>query len=252
MKSQRSATSRPLSKLSRFLLAVLALKICVLGAVLFEYALPQLSLLSSFKAEAAIAAEEPAPAAPAAPPVAVAPSTAGGAPAPGGLHASSGVSEAPAGAEPGRTLPPISASPGQTQTTAVASTDANATEPSLSRDALALRQEELARKEQELRALEADISDKLEQMQVLDGRLQGMMRQADETNDAKFRHTVDVLSNMKAKQAAAVLSTLEERIAVRVLAGMRGRQAGEILTFVDPVKAARLTESLVRMQLPYE
>ena len=57
---------------------------------------------------------------------------------------------------------------------------------------------------------------------------------------------------MKAKQAAAVLETLDPKIAVKVLAGMRGRQAGEILTFVKPERAAQLTESLARMQLPLE
>jgi len=120
------------------------------------------------------------------------------------------------------------------------------------RDILARRQEDLARKEQELRVLESELSDRLERMQMLENRLATMLRDAEETNDAKFRHLVDVLSNMKARQAAAVLETLDPKISVRVLAGMRGRQAGEILTFVRPEIAARLSESLARMQLPLE
>jgi flagellar motility protein MotE (MotC chaperone) len=79
-----------------------------------------------------------------------------------------------------------------------------------------------------------------------------MIKDAEESKDAKFRHLVDVLSNMKSKQAAAVLETLDPKIAVRVLAGMRGRQAGDILTFVKPEIAAHLTEALARMQLPLE
>ena len=65
-------------------------------------------------------------------------------------------------------------------------------------------------------------------------------------------HLIDVYSNMKAKQAASVLETLDERIAVKILAGMRGRQAGEILTYVNPQKAARLSESLTKMQMPLQ
>ncbi len=120
------------------------------------------------------------------------------------------------------------------------------------RDSLARRQEDLARKEQELRLLEGELGNKLEQMQMLENRLSLMMKEAEGTKDAKFRHMVDMLSNMKSKQAAAVLETLDPKIAVRVLAGMRGRQAGEILTFVKPEIAAKLTESLARMQLPLE
>jgi flagellar motility protein MotE (MotC chaperone) len=120
------------------------------------------------------------------------------------------------------------------------------------RDSLARRQEDLSRKEQELRVLESELASRLEKMKLLENRLASMIKDADETKDAKFRHLVDVLSNMKAKQAAAVLETLDPKIAVRVLAGMRGRQAGEILTYVKPEIAAHLTESLTRMQLPLE
>jgi flagellar motility protein MotE (MotC chaperone) len=117
---------------------------------------------------------------------------------------------------------------------------------------MARKQEELARKDQELRMLDSDISAKLEQMQMLENRLSAMIKDAENTRDAKFRHLVDVLSNMKARQAAAVLETLDQKIAVNVLAGMRGRQAGEILSFVRPEVAAHLAEALARMQLPFE
>ena len=114
------------------------------------------------------------------------------------------------------------------------------------------RQAELARKEQDLKTLEKDLDERLASLQELEVRLKAMLKEAEETKSAKFRHLVDVLSNMKAKQAASVLETLDEKIAVKVLSGMRGRQAGEILTFVAAAKAARLSESLARVQLPFE
>lgn len=122
----------------------------------------------------------------------------------------------------------------------------------ISREATQRRQEELARKEQDLKTLEKDLDDRLLRLQDLEVRLQTMLKEAEEVENAKFRHLVDVFSNMKAKQAAGVLETLDEKIAVKVLAGMRGRQAGEILTFINPIKAARLSESLTRVQLPFE
>ena len=119
-------------------------------------------------------------------------------------------------------------------------------------EALNRRQEELARKEQDLKNIENALEARLQQMQGLEMRLQIMLKDAEATKDAKYQHLVDVLSNMKARQAATVIETLDEKIAVRILAGMRGRVAGEILTYADPVKAARLTESLTRMQMPFE
>ena len=122
----------------------------------------------------------------------------------------------------------------------------------LDRESLIRRQDELSRKEEELKILEQEITQKIEDLNVLETRLQIMMREAEGTRDEKLRHLVDVLSNMKARQAAAVLETLELRIGVKILANMRGRQAGEILTFVDPQKAAGLAEALSRMQMPLE
>lgn len=122
----------------------------------------------------------------------------------------------------------------------------------LTREAMQRRQEELTRKEQDLKTLEQDLDERLLRLQELEVRLKAMLKDAEEAKSAKFRHLVDVLSNMKAKQAASVLETLDEKIAVKVLSGMRGRQAGEILTFVNAGKAARLSESLARVQLPFE
>lgn len=119
-------------------------------------------------------------------------------------------------------------------------------------DVLNRKQDDLNRREQELKGLEQQVDAKLAQMQDLEARIKTMLKDAQGMKDEKLRHLVDVYTNMKAKQAAAVLETLDEKIAVRILAGMRGRQAGEILTFVQAEKAAKLSEALTRMQLPLE
>jgi flagellar motility protein MotE (MotC chaperone) len=159
--------------------------------------------------------------------------------------AAPGVIPVPQTPEPARSLPPI-ASPGGADNAAP-----TALQPDL-KNAVAKRQEDLARKEQELRVLEGELNSRLERMQILENRLSGMIKEAEGTQDAKFRHLVDMLSNMKAKQAAAVLETLDQKVSVKVLAVMRGRQAGEILTYVRPQVAAQLTEALARMQLPLQ
>jgi len=122
----------------------------------------------------------------------------------------------------------------------------------LDHKALQKRQEDLDRREQSLKALEKELDAKLTRLQELEAGLGRMIEKADALKDKKLKHLVDVYSNMKAKQAAEVLQTLDEKIAVKILAGMRGRTAGEILTFVNAEKAARLSEALTKMQAPFQ
>ncbi|TVQ98913.1 MAG: hypothetical protein EA399_08990 [Desulfovibrionales bacterium] len=114
------------------------------------------------------------------------------------------------------------------------------------------RQEEVQRQEQTLRALESELDAKLDRLQALETRIQGMIEEADVLKDRKIRHLVDVYSNMKPREAARALEALEEPVAVKILSGMRGRNAGEVLSFVDSERAARLTEALTRMHVPLQ
>jgi flagellar motility protein MotE (MotC chaperone) len=110
------------------------------------------------------------------------------------------------------------------------------------------RQLALDKKEAELKALEMELDEKLEKLKAMEVRMQALIDSAGSIQAEKMQHLVDVYSNMKPKQAAQVLETLEETIAVRILAGMSGRKAGEILSSVRPDQAARLSEALTRLQ----
>ncbi len=110
------------------------------------------------------------------------------------------------------------------------------------------REQALAKKEAELQALEAQVDEKLTTLRELEIRMQNLIDSADSIQDEKMVHLIDVYSNMKPKQAALVLQTLEEPIAVRILAGMSGRKAGEILSSVRADRAAALSAALTRLQ----
>ncbi len=114
------------------------------------------------------------------------------------------------------------------------------------------RKEELDRREQAITELETKLDQRVKELAALEANLKTMLDQAQKTKDEKLKHLIDVYTNMKPKQAAEVLETLDERIAVKILAGMKGRQAGEILTGVSAKKAATLSEALTRLQLPPE
>jgi flagellar motility protein MotE (MotC chaperone) len=257
-KQRPCATSLPPSRLCRLLILTFVVKLTVLGMIICEPGLPD---FFPSDGTAVAATEQGAAATPSLEATlpdagmsgsAPAPASAQTPPAPGTPLAVPGVSTPAVPEENNRALPFIQTPPRQAgPAVGNATQNASALAPD-ARDALARRQEDLARKEQELRVLERELAERLERMQILENRLAEMIKDAEQAGDAKFRHLVDVLSNMKAKQAAAVLETLDPKIAVRVLAGMRGRQAGEILTFVKPEIAAKLTEALARMQLPLQ
>jgi flagellar motility protein MotE (MotC chaperone) len=124
----------------------------------------------------------------------------------------------------------------------------NATESQENLQDLNAREQALARKEVELRDLEAQVDEKLTRLRELEIRMQNLIDSAGSIQDEKMAHLIDVYSNMKPKQAAAVLQTLEEPIAVRILAGMSGRKAGEILSSVRADRAAELSAALTRLQ----
>jgi flagellar motility protein MotE (MotC chaperone) len=125
---------------------------------------------------------------------------------------------------------------------------------SLSEEWARLRDKErsLIRREQDLKQLEQSIDRKLALIGEQQADLKRLLDTVEEVRDSKLKHLVDVYSNMKSKQAAEVLETLDETIAVKILAGMRGRTAGEILSFVNAQKAARLSSQLTHMQIPGE
>ena len=116
---------------------------------------------------------------------------------------------------------------------------------------LKAKQEELERREQALEQLEKELDAKLEELGKMQADIKAMLEEAEVLQDKKIKHLVEVYSNMKAQQAANTLTNLNQDIAVKILAGMRGRQAGEILTYVEPAKAAKLSEALTRMQTPF-
>jgi flagellar motility protein MotE (MotC chaperone) len=114
------------------------------------------------------------------------------------------------------------------------------------------REQLLDRREQDLKALEQRVDRKLAELREMESSVQKMLEEAQSVKDARIKHLIGVYSNMKPKEAAKVLETLDQDIAVKILSGMQGRTAGEILSFVDTERAAVLTETLTNLQVPFK
>ncbi|MDQ7032184.1 MAG: MotE family protein [Desulfonauticus sp.] len=116
---------------------------------------------------------------------------------------------------------------------------------------LKAKEKELAEKEASLKELEAHLEAKLKELKTIQAQIKKMLDEANVLKNKRVQHLVKVYSNMKPKQAAQVIESLDEKLAVKILAGMRGRQAGAILSYVSPKKAAKLSEELTKLQVPF-
>lgn len=121
--------------------------------------------------------------------------------------------------------------------------------PFVSRDSSAQKQAELNRREQELLALQQQMESRMEELNSLENRLQGMLQDANNTQESKFKQLVDMYANMKPRQAAQALTSMDETIAVKILTGMKSKQSGEILSYMNPTHSARLSEVMSKMQM---
>jgi flagellar motility protein MotE (MotC chaperone) len=115
-----------------------------------------------------------------------------------------------------------------------------------------IKQQELTRREQDVLMLKQQMEARLQELQSAEKKVQGMLKEAHGVHEQKIKHLITAYTNMKPKQAALALESLDERLAVRILAGMNPKQAGEMLTYANPKTVAKLTELLARMQLPGE
>jgi len=114
------------------------------------------------------------------------------------------------------------------------------------------REDELAAKERALASMEKSIDDKLAELKRSEATLKGLLDQADVLKDARIKRQVDTYMAMKPKQAAEVLSNMDQDLAVKILTGMKPKVAGEIMTYVKTPKAAKLTEAMTKVRAPLQ
>lgn len=110
--------------------------------------------------------------------------------------------------------------------------------------------QELARQQQDVLILRQQMDQRLKDLEAAEKKMKDMIREAKDLEDKKIRNLIQMYANMKPRTAAQALENMEERVAIRILSGMAPKQSGEILTYTDPGKTAKLTELLTRMRMP--
>lgn len=115
---------------------------------------------------------------------------------------------------------------------------------SVRREALDNRQKDLDLRENLVKAAEARIDKKIAEMKELQANIEGMLKQVDRQDEEKLKSLVKIYENMKPKDAANILSTLELPIQLGVLGHMKEAKVAPILSAMDIQQAKLVTDAM--------
>jgi flagellar motility protein MotE (MotC chaperone) len=110
------------------------------------------------------------------------------------------------------------------------------------RTSLDALKQEIEEKIVELTELQKKIEDDLNQKAALASQQE---KKIDEAELQKIKQLVKVYSSMKPKNAAAIVDKMDMNVVFQVFSNMKGEQVGEILSYVNQERAAKISEWLV-------
>ena len=109
---------------------------------------------------------------------------------------------------------------------------------------LVKREQWLTQREKQLQQQMRHFEERLTKLATLRKEIEALLQEKEAFEEKRFEHLVKVYEGMKPQEAASLLQRLQEDTAVRLLYRMREKKAGQILSFVKPEIAAKLSERL--------
>jgi len=108
---------------------------------------------------------------------------------------------------------------------------------------------------QQLEELKKEINAKLERLTQVQKEVQKKIEEQKaliiekknvekENGEKHFQHLLKIYSSMPSKKSAALISNLDMDITIKLLSQMKGENVGQILGYIKPEKAARISERL--------
>jgi flagellar motility protein MotE (MotC chaperone) len=107
------------------------------------------------------------------------------------------------------------------------------------------KEERLKNREMELRELERQITEKIKRLEAIESSIKNDLASYKMVSGDRIKQLVKIYSSMKPNAAANLMNNLDSEVAVQVFIGMKGEIAGSILSYMEPVKAAGITQRLV-------
>jgi flagellar motility protein MotE (MotC chaperone) len=109
---------------------------------------------------------------------------------------------------------------------------------------LTAKEKELEKRNAELLAFQTEIDQKIAKLTKLRNDIKSQMARKEGIERQKIKHLIKAYAAMKPQSAAGLVERLDKQFAVELLSQMKGEAVGQILTYVDKDKAARLIEGL--------
>jgi flagellar motility protein MotE (MotC chaperone) len=110
--------------------------------------------------------------------------------------------------------------------------------------ALDRRELAIAAKEDDLRAVEARLDERMTQLKAIRAEIGSQLERIETVEDSRRDDLVRMLQSMRPKQGAPILEELDDTLAVAVVDLMSPGKAGKLLAALPPSKAASLMEKL--------
>jgi len=111
------------------------------------------------------------------------------------------------------------------------------------------REREFELKQGMLAAAEQSLDDKIDALKELQAKIEGLLTQYDEKQEARLKSLVKIYESMKPKDAARIFKELDGEILLDVVERMREAKAAPILAQLDPEQAKRITVDLAQRHL---
>lgn len=147
--------------------------------------------------------------------------------------------------------------PGAAESKTAASADVGAVMKRLDieRQRLEAEEERISHQREQLEALKSEIEEKIEalskiQQQIAadldkkEAALSEKEQKQKAAEEAKIRMLSKVYASMKPKQAAAIIDKMDIEVIEKVFLQMKGEQVGNILSYVEKDRAAKISERL--------
>lgn len=156
----------------------------------------------------------------------------------------------PTAAKPAETKKPGEAKAATTADAAQEKADKNPVSEDLSfiskltdrKKELDAREQDLNQLEEELQRQRVEVEQQIKQLEGMRRELASVLNERVQIDEEKVNKLVEVYSSMKPKQAAEVLSAVNEDLAIEVLVKMKKKDAAAVLDLIDSKKAQALSE----------
>lgn len=112
----------------------------------------------------------------------------------------------------------------------------------------AMESRKIQREKEELELLRTEVDEKIVELEELQKTIETLMAELEGAYGKKEKHLIKILSGMKPKKAAPMVDKLDMDLVVKLFGKMKSDKVGQILLYLEPEKAARISENLATRQ----